>query len=136
MQRSATRTGPGISRSPAAHRRTVRASTSSALAASVWFKPSPAMASRNCSGVTEYRRAGNPKARACEDRRDFGRILILREAVAQRAVTAEQRQALRPVRANRDETDGLGGKIGGDRCVAHTQTVGPLALFVNGEMRP
>lgn len=134
MQRSATRTGPGISRSPSAQRRTVRASTSSAEAASIWLKPSAAIASRNCSGVTEHGRASNAEAGTYEDSRDLGRVLILREAVAQCAIAAEQRQALRPIRANRDETYGIGGKIGGDRWFAHAQKIGPMARCVNGEI--
>lgn len=53
MSRSATRAGPGTARSPSAHFRTVRSSTSSAFAASRCVMPSAAMASRNSSADIE-----------------------------------------------------------------------------------
>ena len=54
MQRNATLAGPGTARSPSAHLRTVRSSTSSALAASRCVMPSAAMASRNSSADTAH----------------------------------------------------------------------------------
>jgi len=52
MIRSATRTGPGMARSPFSQRRTVRRSLSSAVAAACCVaSPAASRADRNCSGV-------------------------------------------------------------------------------------
>jgi hypothetical protein len=133
MQRSATLAGPGIARSPSAHFRTVRSSTSSAIAASRWFMPSAAIASRNCSGDTAdnalrvNRHASRRQSRAQRLNR-----FVNAERVGQAAVSLEQRQALRPVVTASDEADCIGGKGGAGCGLEHTHNLGPLALSVKG----
>ena len=133
MPRKAARTGPGMARSPSAHFRTVRSSTSSAIAASRWFIPSAAIASRNCSGDTAdnalrvNRHASRRQGRAQRVNR-----FVNAERVRQAAVSLEQRQALGPVVAAADETDCIGGKGGAGCGLEHTHNLGPLALLVKG----
>ncbi len=133
MQRSATLAGPGMVRSPSAHFRTVRSSTSSAVAAARCDMPSAAIASRNCSGDT----ADNALRVNCHASRRQGRAQRLNrfvnaERVGQRAVSLEQRQALGPVVAAADEADCIGGKGGAGGGLEHTHNLGPWGLYVKG----
>ncbi len=131
MKRSATLAGPGMARSPSAHFRTVRSSTSSAVAAARCDMPSAAIASRNCSGDT----ADNALRVNCHASRRQGRAqrvnrFVNAERVGQRAVSLEQRQALRPVVAAADEADCIGGKGGAGGGLEHTHNLGPSGLYV------
>jgi hypothetical protein len=133
MPRKAARTGPGMARSPSAHFLTVRSSTSSAIAASRWFIPSAAIASRNCSGDT----ADNALRVNCHASRRQGRAqrvnrFVNAERIGQAAVRFEQRQALGPVVTASDEADCIGGKGGAGGGLEHTHNIGPLALSVKG----
>lgn len=131
MQRSATLTGPGMARSPSAHFRTVRSSTSSANAAARCDMPSAAMASRNCSGDTAdnalviNRHASGSKCRA----QRFNRF-VNAERVGQAAIGAEQRQALGPIITAGNEADGIGGKGGAGGGLEHETYLGPSGLSV------
>jgi len=133
MQRSATLAGPGMARSPSAHFRTVRSSTSSAVAAARCDMPSAAIASRNCSGDTADNalRVNSHASRRQGRAQRFNRF-VNAERVGQAAVSLEQRQALRPVVAAADETDCIGGKGGAGGGLEHTHNLGPLALSVKG----
>ena len=131
MKRSATLAGPGMARSPSAHFRTVRSSTSSAIAASRWFIPSAAIASRNCSGDT----ADNAlRVNRHASRRKGGAQRVNRfvnaERIGQATVCFEQRQALGPVVAAADETDCIGGKGGAGCGLEHELYLGPSGLSV------
>ena len=133
MQRSATLAGPGMARSPSAHFRTVRSSTSSAVAAARCDMPSAAIASRNCSGDT----ANNAlRVNSHASRRQGGAQRVNRfvnaERIGQAAVRLEQRQALRPVVTASDEADCIGRKGGAGCGLEHTHNLGPLALSVKG----
>ncbi len=131
MPRKAARTGPGMARSPSAHFRTVRSSTSSAIAASRWFMPSAAIASRNCSGDTANnalrvnRHASRRKGRAQRVNR-----FVNAERVGQAAVSLEQRQAFGPVVTASDEADCIGRKGGAGCGLEHTAFIGPSGLDV------
>lgn len=133
MQRSATLAGPGMGRSPSAHLRTVRSSTSSANAAARCDMPSAAMASRNCSGDTAdnaliiNRHASGSKCRA----QRFNRF-VNAERVGQAAIGAEQRQALGPVITATNEADGIGGQGGAGAGLEHETHIGPMGLSVKG----
>lgn len=131
MQRSATLTGPGMARSPKAQRRTVRASTSSAAAASTWDMPSAAMASRNSSADNDTILAQRQALGGQHRPQGFERV-VLRERVGQAPIGAEQRQALGPVHAARHEANRIGRKSG-DGLLVHVVCIGPLALPVNGD---
>lgn len=130
MQRNATRTGPGISRSPSAQRLTVRASTSSASAAATCDSPSAAMAARNSSADND---AIFANGQAGSGQRGAQRVERVRntEGVGQAAIGAEQRQALRAVSATGDETNGVGGQGWDGDGLAHDPLIGPAALNVN-----
>ena len=133
MQRSATLAGPGMARSPSAHFRTVRSSTSSADAAARCDMPSAAMASRNCSGDTAdnaliiNRHASSSQGRA----QRFNRF-VNAERVGQAAIGAEQRQALGPIITATNKADGIGGKGGAGGGLEHAAYIGPLGLTVKG----
>lgn len=134
MQRSATLTGPGISRSPSAQRRTVRASTSSAAAACTCDMPSAAIAARNSSADT----ANDPgivncQAIAGQDRANRVHVLVLRERIGHRAIAVMQGQAFRAISAARDEADGIGGELRGGDGLAHAlndRAIGPSRQWV------
>jgi hypothetical protein len=131
MQRSATLAGPGMARSPSAHFRTVRSSTSSAVAAARCDKPSAAIASRNCSGDT----ADNAlRVNRHASRRKGGAQRVNRfvnaERVGQAAVCLEQRQAFGPVVTASDEADCIGGKGGASCGLEHELYLGPMGLSV------
>ena len=98
MQRSATLAGPGMARSPSAHFRTVRSSTSSAVAAARCDMPSAAIASRNCSGDTADN-ALRVNRHACRRKRGAERVnrFVNAERIGQGAVSFKQRQALGPI---------------------------------------
>ena len=139
MPRNAARTGPGIGRSPSAHFRTVRSSTSSAIAASRWFMPSAAMASRNCSGDTANTAIIPNNTRIIHDEaslqqylRNVSHILIEGKGIGQAAVSFKQRQALRPIIAARNEAECIGGKGGAGCGLEHELYVGPTGLSVKG----
>jgi hypothetical protein len=132
MQRNATLTGPGMALSPAAQRRTVRPSTSSCLPASTCDQPSAAIAAANSSGCTAEAAIFAQNQAARRQRRRNGLAGVVgAERGGQRAVRHERRQALRAIWADGDKAERIGGKIGGDGCVAHAYLVGPLALAVN-----
>lgn len=133
MQRSATLAGPGMARSPSAHFRTVRSSTSSANAAARCDMPSAAMASLNCSGDTAdnaliiNRHASGSKCRAQRVNR-----FVNAERVGQAAIGAEQRQALGPIITASNEADGIGGQGGAGGGLEHGMNIGPMGLSVKG----
>jgi hypothetical protein len=135
MQRNATRTGPGMALSPSAQRRTVLASLSNATAAWSWLIPSRPSAALN-SSADNAAILQQPVSSRGEKGRDFGVPLALTEGVGQRAIRAEQRQALGTIRADRDEANRIGGQVRGrgGALRVHNPHIGPLALPVNGEM--
>lgn len=133
MQRSATLAGPGMARSPSAHFRTVRSSTSSATAATRCDMPSAAMASLNSSGDT----ANNalPVNRHARRRQGWAQCFnrfVNAERVGQAAIGAEQRQAFGPIIAMANEADCIGGKGGAGAGLEHETHVGPSGLSVKG----
>lgn len=131
MQRSATLAGPGMVRSPSAHFRTVRSSTSSANAAARCDMPSATMASLNCSGDTAdnalrvNRHTGSGKRRAQRVNR-----FVNAERIGQGAVSFKQRQALGPIIAARNEAECIGGKGGAGCGLEHETLIGPWGLSV------
>jgi hypothetical protein len=133
MSRSATLTGPGMARSPAVQRRTVRSSTSSAEAAATCDSPSAASAARNSSAdngaVLGDRHAGGSQHGTQAVDRVGGA-----ERVGQRAIGSEQRQAFRAIGAAADEANGVGGQGGDGKGLAHVPCVGPLARHVNNQI--
>jgi hypothetical protein len=131
MPRNAARTGPGIGRSPSAHFRTVRASTSSAIAASRWFIPSAAMASRNCLGDTADN-AFSVNRHACRRKRGAQRVnrFVNPERIGQTAVSFEQRQAFGPIITASNEADCIGGQGGAGCGLEHGLYLGPMGLSV------
>jgi hypothetical protein len=131
MQRSATLAGPGMARSPSAHFRTVRPSTSSAIAASRWFIPSAAIASRNCSGDTaDNALRVNSHASRRQGRAQRVNRFVNAERIGQAAIGFEQRQAFGPVVAASDEADCIGGKGGAGCGLEHELYLGPSGLSV------
>jgi hypothetical protein len=133
MPRKAARTGPGMARSPSAHFRTVRSSTSSAIAASRWFIPSAAIASRNCSGDTaDNALRVNRHANHRQGMAQFVNRYVIAERIGQAAVRLEQRQAFGPIIAAGNEADCIGRKGGAGCGLEHTHNLGPLALSVKG----
>ena len=129
--RSATRTGPGIVTSLNAYRRTVRGSVSSWRAASSCDQPNAANAARNSSADNGATIKNAQPMRSERGGNGLHRV-VLPEAVGQRAIGAEQRQAFGAINAAGNKPDGVGGKVGGDGCVAHASYVGQCALSVNG----
>ncbi len=143
MQRSATRTGPGMLRSPFSHRRTVRRSLSSASAAACCVgSPAARRAALNSSGVMPHQ--PNLAAQAVRTLRLGNQV-----SVDERAVRV---------------LDGVSGEHVGQRLGGHVssaflpnfpafaaihldtnlshggllsdgQKIGPLALNVNGDLR-
>lgn len=133
MRRNATRTGPGIARSPKAHLRTVRSSTSKACAAARCVKPSAAIAALNSSADTaDNTLCVDRKTGSSEDRPQSVDRVILREAVRQRAVSSEKRQALWTILAAADEADSIGGEGGAGGWLAHEPLIGPVGLCRQG----
>ena len=131
MPRNAARTGPGIGRSPSAHFRTVRSSTSSAIAASRWFMPSAAMASRNCSGDTaDNALRVNRHTSSGEGRAQRVNRFVNAERIGQAAVSFEQRQAFGPIITATNEAECIGGKGGAGFGLEHGLYVGPMGLSV------
>lgn len=131
MQRSATLAGPGMGRSPSAHLRTVRSSTSSADAAARCDMPSAAMASLNSSGDT----ANNalPVNRHARRRQGWAQRFnrfVNAERVGKAAIGAEQRQAFGPIIAMANEADCIGGKGGAGGGLEHGMNIGPMGLYV------
>jgi len=138
MSRSATRTGPGTSRSPSAQRLTVRASTSKASAAATCESPSAARAARNSAadnGTTGQQRHASRLQRRGNVRFTFPDG----EGARQRAIGVEQRKPLWPIGSAGQEPNGAGGKrrngdgAGVVGALAHALCAGPLALSVNEE---
>ena len=135
MSRSATRAVPGTARSPSAHLRTVRSSTSSALAASRCVMPSAAMASRNSSADTAHDAFG-VNAEAVRAQQRVQRLGGVAGAVGrvQPAIGQEQRGALRLIGAAADEADSVGRQGGGaGQGLAHAHHLGPMGLISQGE---
>lgn len=131
MQRSATLAGPGMARSPSAHFRTVRSSTSSAVAAARCDMPSAAIASRNCSGDTaDNALRVNRHASSGQGRAQRVNRFVNAERIGQAAVRLEQRQALGPVVTASDEADCIGGKGGAGCGLEHELYLGPSGLGV------
>ena len=131
MPRNAARTGPGIGRSLSAHFRTVRSSTSSATAVSRWFMPSAAMASRNCSGDTaDNALRVNRHTSSGQGRAQRVNRFVNAERIGQAAISFEQRQALRPIIAARNEAECIGGKGGAGCGLEHETSIGPWGLSV------
>lgn len=135
MQHNATRTGPGMARSPSAQRRTVRASLSNAAAAWSWLNLSRASAARNSSAdnaaVLQQAVAGRGQKGG-----NLDAAFALSEAVGERAIRLEQRQALGAIRAHRDKPDGIsrhGLRRGGALCVHASlfRAIGPSAQPLN-----
>ena len=131
MPRNAARTGPGIGRSPSAHFRTVRSSTSSAIAASRWFMPSAAMASRNCSGDTANNALRvNRHTSSGQGRAQRVNRFVNAERIGQAAVSFEQRQAFGPIITASNEADCIGGQGGAGCGIEHELYLGPMGLNV------
>lgn len=133
MQRSATRTGPGIERVPASQRPTVASSTSSAAAVSRRFIPSDAIAARSSSADNDAILTKGQTV-AGQDRPQRVEGVVLGKRVGQAAVAAEQGQALRTVNAAGDKADCIGGESGNGLGLVHAPYVVPMASHVNGEM--
>ena len=135
ISRSATLTGPGIALSPAAQRRTVLASTSSADAAATCVGQSAAIAAANSSADNDTIRQER-EAVAGEDHANGGHVIVLAEAVGQSAGRCEQGQPLGAVGADCDEANGIGGHRGGANrgggALVHAPYTGPTVLFVKG----
>lgn len=133
MQRSATLAGPGMARSPSAHFRTVRSSTSSANAAARCDMPSAAMASLNASGDTaDNALRVNRHASSSERRAQRVNCFVNAERIGQAAVSAEQRQAFGPIITASNEADCIGGKGGAGCGLEHGLYLGPVGLSVKG----
>ena len=133
MQRSATLAGPGMARSPSAHLRTVRSSTSSAVAAARCDMPSAAIVSRNCLGDTaDNALRVNSHVSRRQGRAQRVNRFVNAERIGQAAVSLEQRQAFGPVVAAADEADCIGGKGGAGGGLEHTHNIGPWGLYVKG----
>ena len=142
MQRSATRTGPGMPRSPFSQRRTVRKSLSSAAAAACWVvNPAASRAALNSSGVM-----ANDQHLAATAMRAAS--LGNQNAVKERAVRIldGHRAQVGGQFACGNEVDGAGlphfpahAPVHLDNDVRHVSlrsdewSMGPMALCVNGE---
>ena len=133
MSLSATRTGPGISLSPAIHRLIVRASTSSAAAAATCDNPSAAIAARNSSADNDaFLYDGKPPP--CErDAQAFDGIVRAKRR-GERPICEEKRQALGAVNTAAEEPECAGGKDGNGLGLAHASLIGPMVLAVNNEI--
>jgi len=134
MHRSATLAGPGTARSPSAHFRTVRSSTSSAVAAARCDMPSAAIAALKSAASTAVISNDtlliHDEASFKQYLGDIGHVLIKGEGVGQLPLSVEQRQALRPVVAASDEADCIGGKGGAGCGLEHELYLGPMGLSV------
>lgn len=139
MSRSATLAGPGTARSPSAHFRTVRSSTSSAFAASRCVMPSAAMASRNSSADTAHDALG-VNAEPGRAHHGVQRLQRVVRAVGrvQRAVRAEDCQTLGLVLATADEANGIGRQDGGaGQRLAHAALYRPIGpTYQEGKRMP
>ena len=136
MQRSATLTGPGMARSPSAHFRTVRSSTSSASAAARCDMPRAAIAAlksaANTAVIPNNTRIIHDEASLQQYLRNVSHILIKGKGIGQAAISFEQRQALRPIIAARNEAECIGGKGGAGCGLKHETHIGPTGLGVKG----
>jgi len=136
MQRSATLTGPGMARSPSAHFRTVRSSTSSASAAARCDKPRAAIAAlksaANTAVIPNDTRIIHDEASLQQYLRNVSHILIEGEGIGQGAVSFKQRQAFGPIIAARNEAECIGGKGGAGGGLEHESMIGPTGLSVKG----
>ena len=120
-----------MARSPSAHFRTVRASTSSAIAASRWFIPSAAMASLNASGDTADN-ALRVNRHTSSGKRRTQRVnrFVNAERIGQAAIGLEQRQAFGPIITASNEADCIGGQGGAGCGLEHELYLGPMGLSV------
>ena len=136
MQRSATLTGPGMARSPSAHFRTVRSSTSSANAAARCDMPRAAIAAlksaANTAVISNDTLLIHDEASLQQYLGNVSHILIEGEGVGQLPFGVEQRQALGPIIAMAKEADCIGGKGGAGGGFEHEAYIGPLGLFCKG----
>ena len=136
MQRSATLAGPGMARSPSAHFRTVRSSTSSAVAAARCDSPRAAIAAlksaANTAVISNDTLLIHDEASLQQYLGNVSYVLVKGEGVGQLPFGVEQRQAFGPVVAATDEADCIGGKGGAGCGLEHTHNLGPLALSVKG----
>lgn len=120
MQRSATRTGPGMSRCPRSYRPTVRTSMASAVATSICDKPSAVRVAWNSAGsisggftsvdpVDRDRLGAGTLGRDLRSLRDVGLAVG-----GQGCRHVEDAHALRPDRAELEAALGLprGGAVG------------------------
>lgn len=131
MQRSATFAGPGMARSPSAHFRTVRSSTSSANAAARCDMPSAAMAPLNASGDTADNALRiNRHSSGSQGRAQRVNRFVNAERIGQAAISFEQRQALGPVITASNEADCIGGQGGAGGGLEHETYLGPSGLSV------
>lgn len=136
MQRSATFAGPGMARSPSAHFRMVRSSTSSALAAARCDKPRAAIAAlksaANTAVIPNDPRIIHDESSLQQYLRNVSHILIKCERIRQAAIGLEQRQAFGPVIAAADEAECIGRKGGAGAGLEHETYIGPWGLSVKG----
>lgn len=134
MQRSATLAGPGMARSPSAHFRTVRSSTSSAFAAARCDMPSAAIAAlksaANIAVVSNDTLLIHDQAGFQQYLGNVRHILIEGERIGKTAISFEQRQAFGPIIAARNEAECIGGKVGAGCGLEHETYLGPMGLSV------
>ena len=134
MPRNAARTGPGIGRSPSAHFRTVRSSTSSANAAARCDMPRAAIAAlksaANTAVISNDTLLIHDEASFKQYLGNVSHILIEGEGVGQLPFGVEQRQALGPIIAMANEADCIGGKGGAGCGLEHGLYLGPMGLSV------
>ena len=134
MPRNAARTGPGMARSPSAHLRTVRSSTSSANAAARCDMPRAAIAALKSAASTAVISNDtlliHDEASLKQYLGDIGHVLIKGEGIGQLPFGIEQRQALGPIIAMANEAECIGGKGGAGCGLEHESVVGPLGLSV------
>ncbi len=134
MKRSATLAGPGMARSPSAHFRTVRSSTSSAVAAARCDSPRAAIAALKSAASTAVISNDtlliHDEASLQQYLGNVSYVLIKGEGVGQLPFGVEQRQALGPVVAASDEAESIGGKGGAGCGLEHGLYLGPSGLSV------
>ena len=134
MQRNATLAGPGTARSPSAHFRTVRSSTSSANAAARCDSPRAAIAALKSAASTAVISNDtlliHDEASLKQYLGDIGHVLIKGEGVGQLPFGVEQRQALGPIIAMANVADCIGGQGGAGCGLEHELYLGPLGLSV------
>ena len=136
MQRSATLAGPGMARSPSAHFRTVRSSTSSANAAARCDSPRAAIAAlksaANTAVISNDTSIIHNEASFQQYFGNIGHVLVKSESVGQLSFSVEQRQAFGPIVAAADEADSIGGKGGACGGFEHAAVIGPSGLSCKG----